>query len=162
MDGRQIGKAWPPDSFDLVTACMSLHDMPDPGAVILEASTVLRKGGAMAFSVVHPLTNSRVSRWGTNERGEKTSITIEEYFGSGRYEVPWKMARLRHHWTTVSYRFTLGDWSRMIEAAGFVIQSIAEPRPTTAQMAHHKELRVCKGLPFFLVFRLLKSPFPTV
>lgn len=41
-------------SFDFVTAFMSLMDMPDTDAVLAEAWRVVRPGGFLQFSILHP------------------------------------------------------------------------------------------------------------
>lgn len=154
MDARRIDKVWASGTFDLVTACMSLQDMPAPGRVIHSTSEVLSDHGAMAFSVVHPVNNS----WGKWERKDgKRGVWIADYFRHGRYIVPWDMPRLRNHWSTVSYNFTISDWSAMIEDSGLLIQRICEPRPTKSQVKRHPELEACSRIPFFLVYKLLRK-----
>ena len=155
MDATQIGRVWAPGSFDLVTACMSLHDMPGPGKVIRSASKVLTEDGVMAFSVVHPV-NSGSAVWEEDAKGGKT-VRTSDYFRSGKYIVSWNMARLKHHWRTESYSYTLSDWSKMAEGSGFLIERIREPRPTPNQVKRHPELEVCSRIPFFLVLRLTKN-----
>ena len=51
-DGRSLPFA--DDSFDFVTAFMSLMDMPDHGLALKEAYRVLRPGGFLQFSIPHP------------------------------------------------------------------------------------------------------------
>jgi 2-polyprenyl-3-methyl-5-hydroxy-6-metoxy-1,4-benzoquinol methylase len=155
MDASRIGRAWGPGSFDLVTACMSLHDMPSPGKVIRSASRILTKTGAMAFSVVHSVNNGSL-KWETNPNGKRVA-TVDNYFRHGRYVVRWDMRRLKHHWSTVSYGFTVSDWSEMAEDSGFVMQSIREPRPTKNQIRIHPELEPCSRVPLFLVFKLQRA-----
>jgi len=157
MDAATVNEAWPRGAFELAVACMSLHDMADPEAVLRASHRVLAKDGRMAFSIVHPTNSTAFREWETNEKGEYLALKIDHYFEKGEYAVPWTMQRLRHHWSTSSYRFTLADWSAMIEHAGFVIQRIYEPRPTRAQVAQHPENDVAFRLPFFLVFSLVKG-----
>jgi ubiquinone/menaquinone biosynthesis C-methylase UbiE len=42
------------DSFEFATAFMSLMDMPDQVAALQEARRVLRPGGFLQFSILHP------------------------------------------------------------------------------------------------------------
>jgi len=56
--------------------------------------------------------------------------------------------------TTVQYRYTLEQWSRTIEAAGFCITALREPRPSAEVMARRPGLAAAARLPFFLVFEL--------
>ncbi len=157
MDAARVDEAWQRGAFDLAVACMSLHDMADPEMVLRASYRVLAKDGRMAFSIVHPTNSTAFREWETNEKGEYLALKIDRYFEKGEYVVPWNMQRLKHHWSTLSYRFTLEDWSSMIEHAGFVIQRIYEPRPTRSQVVQHPENGVAFRLPFFLVFSLVKG-----
>lgn len=141
-------------AFDLVTACMALQDMSDPGACLRGVAAVLRPGGRMVFSVPHPCTDTAVRVWERDGRGEKVALKLAGYFETGPAECAWDMKRLAYAWTTPCWRLTLSEWSAMIAAAGFVIEGLDEPRPEPELVAAHPELRDCALMPFFLVFRL--------
>ena len=153
MDARKIGNVWTPGSFDLITACMSLDDMPRPDRVIQSASRILADEGGIAFSVVHSL--SPHNSWRTDKTGV-IMVRLDDYFEKGSEVVRWDMPRLKHHWSTIGFRFTISDWSRMADESGFSVERIYEPRPSLSQVGKHPELRICYRLPFFLVFRLGK------
>jgi len=55
----------------------------------------------------------------------------------------------------VQYRYTLEQWSRMIEAAGFCITAMREPRPTAEALARQPGLHDAARLPYFLIFEAL-------
>ena len=57
---EEVTKNWSSQSFDLVTACMSLQDMADVSSTLKAALIVLRSGGRMVFSVPHPGTDTPV------------------------------------------------------------------------------------------------------
>ena len=46
---------WPDRHFDLAIAYMTLHDMPNPGAVVDEIARVLVAGALLCVAIVHPL-----------------------------------------------------------------------------------------------------------
>lgn len=158
LDASEIGDVWRPATFDLVTACMSLHDMPDPGRVLHACSKMLVNHGVMAFSVVHPVNDAVHYKRQTEGNANKGAFTIDHYFAKGSVTVSWNMQRLKHQWKTIGYRFTISDWSRMIGEGGFLIEKIGEPRPTRSQCKEHPELEPCYEIPFFLVFRIVKKP----
>ena len=58
LPAESIGEHSRGGDFDMVTACMSVHDMPRPGGVILGVAGSLRPGQRLVFSVPHPVTDS--------------------------------------------------------------------------------------------------------
>jgi 2-polyprenyl-3-methyl-5-hydroxy-6-metoxy-1,4-benzoquinol methylase len=144
------------NSFDLVTACMSLQDMADVGAALRGAFAVLRDGGRMAFSVPHPSSDTPVREWQRDLQGRKLFLKIDRYFETGPAICNWNMPRLTEHWDTPYWRYTLGEWSALVAAAGFLIRQLHEPRPTEEQVRRLPQLEDCARMPFFLVFELLK------
>ncbi|HHP7232482.1 MAG TPA: class I SAM-dependent methyltransferase [Xenococcaceae cyanobacterium] len=153
---EEVSKHWSSQSFDLVTACMSLQDMADVGSSLQAAFMVLRSGGRMVFSVPHPGTDTPLRQWELDESGKKVALKIDRYFESGSTVCQWKMHRLKYHWQTPYWRYTLSQWSSLIEKAGFTIRRLHEPRPTLEQVQNKPELEDCYRLPYFLIFDLVK------
>jgi 2-polyprenyl-3-methyl-5-hydroxy-6-metoxy-1,4-benzoquinol methylase len=156
MSAATLSQHWQPGSFDLVTACMALQDVADVAASLRNAFAVLRAGGRMVFSVPHPCTDTRVRQWETNDAGEKTVLKIDRYFESGPAVCHWNMPRLRSHWDTPYWRYTLTEWSSLLAEAGFLIRRLYEPRPSAEQVQRQPQLRDCYKLPYFLIFDLIK------
>ena len=156
MSAAEVDRRWPPESFDLVTACMSVQDMADPAAALRAAFAVLRPGGRMVFSVPHPGTDTPFREWERDESGRKVALKIDRYFETGPDVTHWNMARLRYHWDTPFWRRTISEWSEMIADAGFLIRRIHEPRPTLEQVRRHPDLDDSYRVPYFLVFDVLK------
>jgi 2-polyprenyl-3-methyl-5-hydroxy-6-metoxy-1,4-benzoquinol methylase len=157
MDAAQIGTRLVEESFDLVTACMSLQDMADPAAVLAGANRILRPNGRVVFSVPHPCTETPFREWKRDERGKKLALCLDRYFDSGPATHHWNMPRLSYHWRTPFRRFTLTDWSRLIREAGFAIRGLDEPRPDAALVAAHADLESCSRMPYFLIFEIVKA-----
>ncbi len=156
LDASQIGTRFEAQTFDLVTACMSLQDMADPASVLSGAWRVLRCGGRAVFSVPHPCTDTAFREWKRDEQGRKLALCLDRYFDSGPAVCRWNMPRLVSHWNTPYRRLTLTEWSALIRDAGFLLRSLEEPRPDAESVAAHPELDDCSRMPFFLVFELLK------
>ena len=156
MGATEIGAHWPEGRFGLITACMSLQDMADPGAVLQCAFAMLRAGGRMVFSVPHPCTDTPVREWVLNESGNETVLKIGSYFESGPAVCHWRMRRLEYHWDTPYWRRTLSEWSELIVSAGFLIRRIGEPRPAEVQVESNPQIRDSHELPTFLLFELIK------
>ncbi len=147
---------WPEPAFDLVTACMSLQDMADVPGTFGNVASVLVPTGRFIFSVPHPTTNTRFREWERDETGEKIALRIDGYFDTGPDECHWNMPRLKYHWTSPYWRFTLDGWSNLIANAGFIIRRMAEPRPTNDQVEEDPNLDDCHRLPYFLVYDLAR------
>jgi len=133
---------------------MSIMDMPEPGAVFANARPLLRDGGRLVISVPNPVTDSAYREWERDAYGHKTALKIDRYFEAATTMMNWGMRRLATTFRTVQYRYTLEQWSRMIEAAGFVITRLREPQPTSEVLAKCPELAAATRLPFFLIFEL--------
>ena len=151
LDAVEIAEHWPRASFDAVTACMSLHDMPDPGGVIGAVRRVLRCRGRFVFSVPHPLTDTPYREWSRAADGSKRALMVGRYFESGHRMVQWNMQRLKYGWEAPTWRFTLSEWSDLLTGAGFLIRRMHEPRPTREQVSRQPELDDACGLPYFLI-----------
>jgi 2-polyprenyl-3-methyl-5-hydroxy-6-metoxy-1,4-benzoquinol methylase len=156
MNAQQVNQRWEECSFDLVTGCMSLHDMADPGAILKSAYDVLKPDGRMAFSIPHPFTDTPFRQWEVDEAGEKGALKIDHYFESGPAVCYWRMQRLIYHWDTPYWRCTLTEWTAMIAEAGFLMRRLHEPRPTPEQVQRNPNLDDCFRLPSFLAFDLVK------
>ena len=150
-----IGRHWKPESFDLVTGCMSLQDMSDGGRVLRAARELLSVGGRMVFSIPHPCTDTPFREWERDEHGQKKALKIDRYFEGGPAVCAWNMGRLIAQWETPCWRRTLTEWTTITAGAGFLIRRLLEPRPSEEQITLRPELEDCFRLPYFLIFDLV-------
>jgi 2-polyprenyl-3-methyl-5-hydroxy-6-metoxy-1,4-benzoquinol methylase len=155
LDAADVGDYWPAATFDLITACMALHDSPDAARILTAARRVLKPAGRLAFSIVHPVAASPHHEWVRNEQGDKGALAIDRYFESGPYVIDWTMARLTTHWATPQWHRTLEEWSALIAEVGFAIARLHEPRPTAEQARKNPKMIPAARIPFFLVVELL-------
>jgi hypothetical protein len=66
---------------------MSFMDMADSPRVLQEAQRVLRPGGFLQFSILHPAMLVPVGRSVNDETsGERVALAIENYFEKGPLE----------------------------------------------------------------------------
>jgi SAM-dependent methyltransferase len=79
------------DSFDFVTAFMSMMDMPDQGRALREVHRVLYPGGFLQFSILHPCFTPPHRRVLRNADGTTRAIEVAGYFDAtnGRVETWW-------------------------------------------------------------------------
>ena len=157
MSATAMSRHWKERRFDLVTACMALQDVADGAACLRNAFAVLPDEGRMVFSVPHPCTDTPFRQWEYDEAGEKTALKVDGYFESGPAVCHWIMERLRYHWDTPYWRYTISEWSGLIAEAGFLIRRLHEPRPSQEQVRRRPQLRDCYKLPYFLIFDLVKQ-----
>jgi SAM-dependent methyltransferase len=76
-------------SFDAVTAFMSLMDVADPERTLREVARVLRPGGFVQFSVLHPVMSAPIGRWVKDDQGVRQARVVGEYFYQGPLTETW-------------------------------------------------------------------------
>lgn len=117
-----------------VTAFMSVMDVADPERTLAEVARVLRPGGFVQFSVLHPVISAPVGRWLHDESGVRQARVVGDYFYQGPLTETWIFsqapaeARDRYQPFTITYaRRTLAGWLGAVLADGLVIEAITEP-----------------------------------
>lgn len=100
------------DSFDLVLAYNMLMDVPDVPAAVREMGRVLRPGGKLCVSIVHPIADAERCMDGDYLRprefaGEETRNGLRMAFNG--------------------WRRPLSAYTRALEDAGLLIEAIREP-----------------------------------
>ncbi|NEV80134.1 class I SAM-dependent methyltransferase, partial [Rhodopseudomonas sp. BR0C11] len=75
-------------SFDFVTAFMSMMDMVDQATVLREVARILKPGGFLQFSILHPCFVPPTRRNIRDEHGVPVAIELADYFdeSDGRVE----------------------------------------------------------------------------
>jgi SAM-dependent methyltransferase len=157
-DAVRIAERWPPGSFDLIAACMSLHDTAHAGAILRAARQILAADGRIAFSITHPVTSGPDTGWTRAPDGSKGARWLDRYFETGPAVLHWRMARLPRHWSTPQWHRTLSEWSALVRAAGLTIDQLDEPQPTPDQIARDPRLEPARRVPYFLIVTLRASP----
>lgn len=125
-------------SFDFATAFMSLMDMPDQAQALKEACRVLKPGGFLQFSILHPCFMPPYRKVLREEDGSVRAIEIGRYFeeSEGNVETWWFSTLPQGERERVApfrvprFHRTLTSWVRMIGQAGFIIQEFGEPSAT--------------------------------
>jgi SAM-dependent methyltransferase len=127
---------FPPGQFDFATAVMSLMDLPDHGLALKEVHRVLRAGGFLQFSIMHPCFFPPHRRLLRTPQGKANAVEVGQYFErvDGRID-RWLFsaapdeakAGLKPFEIPVFHR-TLAESLNAVMQAGFVLEQIAEPR----------------------------------
>jgi SAM-dependent methyltransferase len=123
-------------AFDLVFTSTALHYIQDLTPVMAEAARVLRAGGRLLASVLHPMNTARfpIADSNLNVPGWETrSKWPMSYFGSSQREIetPWlgicavseEGTRLRCH------HHSIAEYFEAMRSAGFELTALREPQP---------------------------------
>lgn len=138
-------------SFDLVTACVSLVDMPDPGRVIRGAHRVLRDRGRLVFTNTHPVTDTMSREWVRDDDGNKLGLKITDYFDETPFTLTWMNDRYKYPFQTTGNNYTTQTWMRWIIQAGFIIEDFIEPVASDEAIAEWPGLDDTRIVPTFLI-----------
>lgn len=106
-------------SFDVVfTSYGALPFVADADRVLAEAARVLRPGGRFVASVAHPV------RWALPDVPGPVGLTFaHSYFDRRPYVETEADGSVRY----VEHHRTVGDWVRLVHAAGLVLTDLVEP-----------------------------------
>jgi len=142
-DGMQLPFA--DGAFDFATAFMSLMDMPDPARALQQMYRVLRPGGFVQFSILHPCFVAPHRKVLRDRKGKARAIEVGDYFEStdGRVDCWWfstlptrersKVAPFR---TPIFHR-TLSQWFDILTSAGLVVEKLGEPTANAQTRGSH-------------------------
>jgi SAM-dependent methyltransferase len=106
----------PDASFDVVFCDHGAFSWADPYRVMPEAARLLRSRGLLAFSTTSPIATLT---WHP-ETGLQEPVLHRDYFG---------MHRLADD-DSVNYQLPYGEWIRLFNRCGFVVEDLVEPRPS--------------------------------
>jgi ubiquinone/menaquinone biosynthesis C-methylase UbiE len=134
------------DSFDLVVAYNALQVVADMRGTVRECGRVLRHGGHLCFCVAHPVTD--MGHW-SDETDPPTFIVRSPYFATTRVDDTVERDGLRM--TFRGWTYTLEDYAFALNDAGFAIELIREPRPTS-----DSRYQRWSELPLFMNVRAVK------
>jgi SAM-dependent methyltransferase len=149
------------EAFDFVSAFMSLMDMPDHAAVLTEAHRVLRFGGFLQFSILHPCFAPPHRRVLREPDGRTRAVEVAGYFDDvdGRVDRWWfseappeERARVAPFHEPRFHR-TLSAWLNLLVETGFVLERLGEPCADAATAAEVPAVADTRVAPLFLHVR---------
>lgn len=139
------------ESFGLVVAYMSLHDMDRMAEAVAEAARVLRRGGRLCAAIPHPINSA--GSWAS--RDADAPFVIE-----GSYLDP-APADSRTERDDVQLTFhsehrPLEAYSLALERAGLLIEAIRELRAPDMLVARHPKNRRWQRVPLIMHLRAVR------
>jgi SAM-dependent methyltransferase len=154
--------AFPAGSFDLAVSTMALMDGPDFEGAARAAHRVLRPGGGLYFSVLHPCFVTPAQKWIRNEAGEEIGFQVGEYFSDDIHIDRWRFSAAPEEtgdlFAMPRFPHRLETYVNGLIGVGFRILKIQEPRPTDAMAAAHPGFaRLRRHMPLFLYFAAEKA-----
>lgn len=162
--GDAIALDEPAAAFDFATAFMSLMDMPQPEKAIAEIYRVLKPGGFLQFSILHPCFVPPVTKNLRGEDGLSYGRIVGDYFREtdGDIEnwtfgaVPQDMRATLEPFQVPRFHRTLSTWINTLCQAGFVIEEMNEPRADEETARRYPEVEDTRCVPIFLHVRARK------
>ncbi len=154
--------------FDFATAFMSFMDMPDQTAVLAEAYRVLRPGGFLQFSILHPCFAPPHRRVLREADGTVRAIEVAGYFENidGRIDRWWFGAAPPEERTRVTpfpeprFHRTLSTWINLLADIGFVLERLGEPCADELTAQEEPAVADTRTAPLFLHVRGRKTGGP--
>jgi trans-aconitate methyltransferase len=136
-----------PESADVVFSSLALHYVHDLVRLLTTVAAALVPGGALVFSVEHPIYSAPTSQeFVANEAGDRV-WPLDNYLVEGERVRHWFVDGVaKHHRTIATYMNAL-------VGAGLIIERIEEWGPTAEAVAAQPELVEDWHRPWFLLAR---------
>lgn len=134
-------------SFDVALSTMALMDGPNFAGAMRAAHRVLRPGGALCFSILHPCFVTPALRWIRDEEdGPYLGLRVGRYFDRSPFVEHWRFSKRPEPEAVEPFevpRFpqTLSEYLNAVSDAGFRITRLEEPRPRDEVAREHGWLR---------------------
>ncbi len=162
-DGQSIDV--PEASFDFVTAFMSMMDMADQRQVLMGIHRILKPGGFLQFSVLHPCFVPPTRRNIRDQNGEAVAVQVADYFDEtdGRIErwlfseIPAEERARLTPFSVPRFHRTLTSWVSMIVEAGLMIEAFGEPMASQEVALAEPVVADTRVAPIFLHIRVRKT-----
>jgi SAM-dependent methyltransferase len=135
----------PEGTFDLVHSSLTLHYIADLPRLIGEVGRALVPGGAMVFSIEHPLYTAPSSPGFVTAASGHTTWPLDDYLSEGARTTDWITNGI------VKYHRTIATYVNAIVAAGLVLDHLDEWGPTEEQIIEHPDWAFERLRPPFLL-----------
>jgi len=151
-------------AFDFATGFMSFMDIPETDRVIAEAYRVVRPGGFLQFSITHPCYDTLHRRNLRDENGVAYAVEVGGYYDNQEGDVQeWTFSAAPPEVTEGVPKFgvrrfgrTLSQWLNLLVETGFLLERVAEPRPSDEVARQCPTVQDAQVVPLFLHIRVRK------
>lgn len=142
------------ETFDIVLCSMMLMDCEDLDGTLKEAVRVLKPGGRLFASVLHPCFDGNhdtgIGRQGT---GIDREVVVKNYFEPKEWEAPLWSGTIPVIWR----HRTMEDYVKAFIRAGLTIVDLNEPRATDEQAEISAMMAWLQKIPLYLYWELEKK-----
>ena len=141
------------DRFNVVVSSLAFHYIEDFQALVLSIYQLLNDNGVLVFSQENPLNTcfSEGKRWTKDETGNKLFANISNYSVDGVRESTWFVDKVK------KYHRTFSTIINTLIEAGFQIEKLMEPVPTTEMLVAYPEYEDLLHKPDFLLVKAKKK-----
>ncbi|NLV73197.1 MAG: class I SAM-dependent methyltransferase [Chloroflexi bacterium] len=151
-------------SVDFVISTMCLMDLPDYEGALDEICRVLKLGGFLLFSILHPCFSVAGSEWQLDSFGRRNGLLVRNYFdqASGYVEewifgaAPRELVAGKRHFRIPRFRRTLAGWLNPLFERGLVLERLEEPHASKRQAQRNPRLAASRIVPYFMLLRCRK------
>ena len=142
------------EQFDVVLCSMMLMDCEDFDGTLQEAYRVLKKGGKVFASVLHPcFDGNHETGIGRQGVGIERQVVVKNYFDPKEWTAPLHKGTIPVIWR----HRTLEDYVKGFLKAGFIIEDVNEPQATDEQAQLSTAMAWLKKIPLYLYWELRKG-----
>lgn len=150
------------EEFDVIVSTMALMDGPGYEEALSEFYRVLKPGGSLCFSIIHPcfLPPGYVTL--KDNHGISTHRVIRNYSKEGPWEFTWQLAKKNDKSdakpvTSISYHRMLSTYINQLLKVGFILKKVGEPIPTAEACEQNPRLKAAREVaPSFLFVQAFK------
>jgi ubiquinone/menaquinone biosynthesis C-methylase UbiE len=150
--------------FDFAVGFMSFMDIPETGRVLGEAHRVLKPGGFLQFSIEHPCFTTPHRRNLRDQDGRTYAIEVGDYFRNLRGEIaewifsatPPELCKELRRFKVPRFTQTVSHGLNLLLDTGFILERMAEPRPSDATVLANPRLQCAQVVAYLLHIRARK------
>lgn len=141
------------EQFDIVLCSMMLMDCEDFEGTIREVVRVLKPGGRLFASVLHPcFDGNHDTGIGRQGQGIDRQVVVKNYFEPREWEAPLYQGTIPVMWR----HRTFEDYVKTFVGAGLTIVDLNEPRATDEQAKISVAMAWLQKIPLYLYWELKK------
>ena len=151
------------ETFDFATSFMCLMDIPESELALCEAWRVLKRGGFLQYSILHPCSDVIHRKNLRDADGRTYALELGGYFDATCRIEEWlfsaapKDVRAEHApFRIPAIHRTLSDWLNDTIAAGFTVEEVREPSASDAVVEVCPGVQDTQVMPYFLHIRCRK------